>query len=381
MREEQVDQSETITGDFAHLAKIALTAGPHEVQLFLRRMSRRYRDQFPSLSAELLELLRQSPTRMSPLRKAGVASVPVDADSRLGLLRIEANPVLDLEPVFPPAISDALSVLVRERRDRERLSAHGLEPTRTALFTGQPGVGKSLAARWLAREIGVPLLTLDLSAVMSSFLGRTGNNVRQVMEYAKGTDCVLLLDELDAIAKRRDDVTEVGELKRLVTVLLQEIDSWPSVGLIVAATNHPSLLDPAVWRRFETRIDFPLPDEATLKEAVLKYLDGDLQVITANWDSVLVSILKGMSFSDVERLVTGARRAAAVTESPLAAQLTRIVRERAAALPRQERAALAARLVSGGLVSQREAYELTGVSRDTIRKVVRSGGEGAGEEG
>lgn len=375
-----MDQSRTISGDFAQLAKIALTAGPHEVQLFLRRMSRRYRDQFPALSTELLELLRQSPTRMSPLRKGGVASVPVDADSRLSLLRIEANPVLDLEPVFPQAISEALSVLVRERRDRERLSAHGLEPTRTALFTGEPGVGKSLAARWLAREIGVPLLTLDLSAVMSSFLGRTGNNVRQVMEYAKGTDCVLLLDELDAIAKRRDDVTEVGELKRLVTVLLQEIDSWPSAGLIVATTNHPSLLDPAVWRRFEMRIDFPLPDEATLKEAVLKYLDGDLQVITTNWDSVLVAILKGMSFSDVERLVTGARRAAAVTESPLVEQLTRIVRDRAAALPRQERAELAARLVSGGLVSQREACELTGVSRDTIRKVVRSGGDGADEE-
>ena len=76
---------------------------------------------------------------------------------------------------------------------------------------------------------------------MSSFLGRTGGNLRLVLDYAKGQDCILLLDELDAIAKRRDDATEVGELKRLVTVLLQEIDDWPATGLLLAATNHPDV--------------------------------------------------------------------------------------------------------------------------------------------
>ena len=96
---------------------------------------------------------------------------------------------------------------------------------------------------------------------MSSYLGRTGSNIRHVLDYAKGVDGVLLLDELDAIAKRRDDATDVGELKRLVTVLLQEIDDWPSSGLLIAATNHPGLLDPAVWRRFELRVSFPMPGD------------------------------------------------------------------------------------------------------------------------
>src|SRR5665213_3572636 len=127
-----------------------------------------------------------------------------------------------------------------------------------------PGVGKTLAARWIARELHRPLLTLDLSAVMSSFLGRTGANVRHVLDYAKGVDCVLLLDELDSIAKRRDDASDVGELKRLVTVLLQEIDDWPSTGLLIAATNHSDLLDPAVWRRFEMRVNFPMPGDESV---------------------------------------------------------------------------------------------------------------------
>jgi hypothetical protein len=111
-------------------------------------------------------------------------------------------------------------------------------------------LGDTLAARVLARTLGRPLLILDLAAVMSSFLGRTGGNLRHVLDYAKSIECVLLLDELDAIAKRRDDAGEIGELKRLVTVLIQEIDDWPSSGLLVAATNHPELLDPAIWRRF-----------------------------------------------------------------------------------------------------------------------------------
>ena len=99
-----------------------------------------------------------------------------------------------------------------------------MDPTRSALFTGPPGVGKTLAAKWMARELGQPLAILDLSAVMSSFLGRTGSNVRAVLDFARDRRCILLLDEFDAVAKRRDDTSEIGELKRLVTVLLQEID-------------------------------------------------------------------------------------------------------------------------------------------------------------
>ena len=127
----------------------------------------------------------------------------------------------------------------------------GLSPTRSAIFVGPPGVGKTLTARWLASQLGVPLYVLDLTAVMSSLLGRSGTNLRAALDFAKRSPCVLLLDEIDAIAKRRSDDTDIGELKRLVTVILQEVDEWPATGLLLAATNHAELIDPALWRRFD----------------------------------------------------------------------------------------------------------------------------------
>src|SRR5690606_33998956 len=127
----------------------------------------------PKLAEVLVALLREAPTRSSPLRRDTAAVMPVDLDSRLQLVRIEDVKTLDVEPIFDPAIWAGLEQLVRERRESIRLEEAGLDPSRTALFVGQPGVGKSLAARWLARELAVPLLVLDLAAVMSSFLGRT----------------------------------------------------------------------------------------------------------------------------------------------------------------------------------------------------------------
>ena len=152
-------------------------------------------------------------------------------------------------------------------------------------------------------------MILDLAAVMSSLLGRTGSNLRHVLEYAKTIDCVLLLDELDAIAKRRDDRGEIGELKRLVTVLIQQIDDWPSSAVLLAAANHPDLLDPAIWRRFELHVDFPLPNEA----AITQFVNSTLASYFAHakqWSHVLGVAFEGCSFSDIERDVSAARRSA-----------------------------------------------------------------------
>ena len=253
----------------------------------------------------------------------------------------------------------------------------GLVPTRSIIFTGPPGVGKTFAARWIARELNRPLLTLDLSAVMSSFLGRTGNNVRHVLDYAKSVQGVLLLDELDSIAKRRDDNTDVGELKRLVTVLLQEIDDWPSTGLLLAATNHPDLLDPAVWRRFEMRIEFPMPSEPAVRQAVEAFMGRSKA--SAAWRDVLGVTLRGLSFSDIEREVMLARRASVTRDISIEDALGELVQSRVEPMPRRERGQIALWLTEAG-VSQRQVHELTGVSRDTIRKKTKPGGVDNEEE-
>jgi SpoVK/Ycf46/Vps4 family AAA+-type ATPase len=364
---------ERLGQDLVHLARLALGGRTQDVRLLLRRLARRYQDSIPELADQMISLLRDAPTRSSPLRGESPASIPVDHDSRIQLLRHELARELEVQPVFEKRVKDQLVQLVAERRGADRLLAAGLTPTRSVLFTGPPGVGKSLAAHWLAHELGLPLLTLDLSAVMSSFLGRTGNNLRFVLDYAKGQECVLFLDELDAIAKRRDDATEVGELKRLVTVLLQEIDDWPPEGLLVAATNHSGLLDPAVWRRFEMRVEFPMPDAQALARAVQVFMGPEAENLDG-WRDLLPEALAGLSFNDVETELTHVRRALALGPSSLDQLMKELVTRHLVRMPRDRRAALAARLVRTDKLSQRQAHEMTDVSRDTIRKAMRKGG-------
>ncbi|TZG31268.1 ATP-binding protein [Agrobacterium sp. B1(2019)] len=352
-----------LESDIISLARLALAGRPQDIQMLVQKIARKTRADKPELSNSLTALLREAPSKDTPLRRMVEMPLPVDNDSRLHLLKIEENIEFDHPPVLAPVVAAMLSQMINERRRLDALDAAGLDPTRTALFVGLPGVGKTLAARWLARELGKPLMTLDLAAVMSSYLGRTGANLRQVLDYAKQADCILLLDELDAIAKRRDDRDEVGELKRLVTVLLQQIDDWPAKGLLIAATNHPDLLDPAVWRRFEMKIEFPMPDAPAIEDHVGRLL-GPHSVNASHWSKVLAIALHGKSFSDIQQSIERARRGAAISGEAVEDHLQALIQLES--LSKNDRIALATMLVQSG-VSQRSVQKLTGVARDTVR--------------
>jgi SpoVK/Ycf46/Vps4 family AAA+-type ATPase len=353
--------------ELVQLARLAIAGKRQDLVLYIRRLAKRYRLSFPQLAEELISVVRQVPDSSSVLRGSIVDAIPVDQDSRLQLARPEYPVELDVDPIWSDQVRSDLEQIIIERQMELKLADADLHPTKSALFVGPPGVGKTLAARWISKKLNRPLIVLDLSAVMSSFLGRTGNNIRNVLDYAKGLNCVLLLDEFDAIAKRRDDAGEIGELKRLVTVLLQEIDEWPSSGLLLAATNHPDLLDPAVWRRFELIIEFPMPSEGEIRQAIEVFLEGETE---KSWSGVLARTFHTASFADIRRDLLRAKRNAIVHGHSSLVPLQRIVKERVRNLDRDSRAEIAVDLLSRGL-SQREAHEWTGVSRDTIRKAVQ----------
>ncbi|NLR98106.1 AAA family ATPase [Rhizobium sp. P38BS-XIX] len=350
--------------DILNLARIALSGRPQDVLQMVHRMAKAHRENAPELATGLVELMREAPTQASPLRRQTEAVLPTDTDTRFSLLRIEETPTLDHEPVFSVEIGRSLDRIVDERTHLDALLKAGLEPTSSAIFTGPPGVGKTMAARWVARSLNRPLLILDLAAVMSSYLGRTGTNLRHVLDYAKSMRCVLLLDELDAIAKRRDDRGEIGELKRLVTVLIQEIDDWPATGLLLAATNHAELLDPAIWRRFDHAVEFPMPDPQAIRVFVKAALSPYMEK-SDEWAGIMAGTMAGKSFSDIDRDIKSARRLAAIHGGDLASYLKDFIRPDQLAKP--ERIALARTLAGEKLMSQRAAHEFTGVARETIR--------------
>jgi SpoVK/Ycf46/Vps4 family AAA+-type ATPase len=350
---------------FVHLSRLSLTGRPQDVQAFLRKSIQKLAIYDKMAASRVSELLVTSPSAAAPFRDAGSATVPVDADSRMSLVRHEYPVQLEGEPILASSVADRLGQILLERARASELLAEGIAPTRSLLLVGPPGVGKTFSARWVAHHLNLPLLTLDLATVISSYLGKTGSNLRAVLDYAKTVDCVLLLDEFDAIAKRRDDDADIGELKRLVNVLLQEIDDWPPSGLLVAATNHGELLDRAVWRRFDEVVLFDLPSVELLQKSLRQQLDSSS--VSNELTYILAQLWAGRSFSEVATTIQRARRSAAVHNVPPAEALLDLVSdELKRSSPKMKKAA--AEVLRCATLSERRISAITGLARDTLRK-------------
>ena len=209
--------------------------------------------------------------------------------------------------VLPGLVMNAGRELVEEHRRADLLRAHNLEPRHRVLLTGPPGNGKTSLAEALATELVVPLLAVRYESVIASYLGETAVRLSQLFDRVRTRRCVLFFDEFDVVGKERGDVHETGEIKRIVSSLLLQIDDLPSHVVVVTATNHPELLDRAVWRRFQLRLDLPAPTTTLAQEWIQRFerrLGSKLGLTPA----ALTKHLKGLSFSELEQFTLDVQR-------------------------------------------------------------------------
>jgi SpoVK/Ycf46/Vps4 family AAA+-type ATPase len=268
---------------------------------------RNLREAFPDVAKQMSAVLVCHQAGIDPVRLAQIDPPPVDRDSSAPLLTVELVKEAK-QPIFAQSTTQHLERVIRERLDAEKLLSEGVMPPRTILLKGPPGTGKTILARWLAAQVHLKLVTLDLATAISSYLGKTGMNLRRVLDYARATPCLLLLDEFDSIAKKRDDSTDVGELKRIVNVLLKELEDWPAQSILVAATNHPELLDQAIARRFDRIINTELPTSSERALILNQSLGRFAKKIKPELLVAIGAVLEGKSGANIETVAGAAVR-------------------------------------------------------------------------
>ncbi len=238
-------------------------------------------------------------TRSTPL--------PHDKETSAPLANVLFPEALELDPpILGATLTAAIDDLLREWERADELNRIGARPNTRCLIYGPPGVGKTKLAHYLAKRLSLPCVEARLDGLVSSFLGTTARNIGALFDFANRYRCVLFLDEFDAIAKARDDAQEVGEIKRVVNTLLQSIDRRNGRGFSIAATNHEHMLDTAVWRRFDARIQLPLPDEDTRGRLLDKFV-RPLR-LQEHERKFLLWATAEMSGADIETLVSAGKR-------------------------------------------------------------------------
>ena len=223
------------------------------------------------------------------------------------------------------SVRRVITELVEEQHRAEVLRSYGLEPRNRLLLEGPPGNGKTSVAEAVASELMLPFYVVRYEGIVSSFLGETASRLDHAFEFARTRRCVLFFDELDTIAKERSDQHETGEIKRVVSTLLLQIDRLPPHVIFIGATNHAELLDRAAWRRFQVRatLNSPTRSQATkfLEKLAIRF-GGDLGFAPRT----LADKLAGASFAELEEFAQDVRRRA-VLELP-DGNLKTIVQER-----------------------------------------------------
>ncbi len=301
---------------------------------------------------------------------------PVDSESRCPVAD-ESRPCRGEVDLFLPAgVRQTVERFVAFTRAGARFAAEGVAVNPSLIVHGPPGCGKTQLAKWVAAELGRPLLTARVDAIVSSYLGSTSKNVRNLFDHAVRSGAVLLLDEFDALGKMRDDDRELGELKRVVISLLQNIDAAGPDLVLIAATNHEHLLDPAVWRRFSFKARLGPPDFDARKAILTRALRS---FAPPHGVEVLAAMTEGHSGAAIKQGAEDGVRAAILADRPTAQPEDLVASAISAQTPDQppptDRDALV-RLVADraeGRVTHKQVAEFFGVSQSTVSKACSKG--------
>lgn len=267
-----------------------------------------------SLAKKIKSVLTNKKTRMTSLDD--FSTKPVDAESRLDMIDIFIPDESYEVPILKNYIQEEINEFIFEYEQRDEILRAGIDMISSLLLYGPPGCGKTTVAKFISYEIGLPLVTVRLDGLVSSLLGSTAKNIRKIFDYASKRDCILFLDEFDVIAKLRDDNNELGELKRVVNSLLQNIDDFNQNSILIAATNHHELLDTAVWRRFSKIISLEKPNKEEIVELILHYLKNTNSNVLDNDKKleVMASAFEGISHADVKTVINNAKKKSIISK-------------------------------------------------------------------
>lgn len=286
------------------LVRLVQSASRGDRSLFLKTVEAMIAEEREKQHHVLAKRLEES-LRSNGHRRADPA---LRLDSRSDDLLLEVDPRRGLDEfVLAPQTRQLFRELVEEQERLELLRSYGLEPRHRILLVGPPGNGKTSLAEALAHELMLPLLVVRYEAVVASYLGETSGRLRRLFDHARTRRCVLFFDEFDTLGKERGDEHETGEIKRVVSTLLLQIDQLPSHVVVVTATNHPELLDRAVWRRFQVRLELPPPDKRQIEE----WLSGFQQRSGLDLGACrpwVVEAAEGASFATLEELLLDIQR-------------------------------------------------------------------------
>ncbi len=237
----------------------------------------------------------------------------------------ETTPERSLDSlVLPDNIRTQIKEIVEEQHRAELLHAHNLRARNRVLLAGPPGNGKTTLAEVLAYELMYPLFVVRYETLVGSYLGETSSRLKHLMDYARTQRCVLFFDEFETLGKERGDTHETGEIKRVVSSLLLQIDDLPDYVVIVAASNHPELLNRAVWRRFQLRIELPMPTRLQLTQYI-ETIGIRCETNFGYMPETLAKHMLGLNFAEVEEFcLSVVRRAVLDKKSDNAQSITRL---------------------------------------------------------